>query len=299
MMGEFYKEEDKKEKKDDDNLIDNFNELVATFDEQAKRHQDTMDLVIGKNVLPERHDLIGGESVQEVGKIGELRNMLKGYPRLRNMTIFIKTIEIMDSIERLDMWEDDAMRRLEQSVDSFYLLCKSAINLIVQQGKNLIAKTQEIEQLKKEMIPKPEPEPKMDYEETKEFKEAILERIKDYDIRKLDKDPLQGNLAKGRIFALCGKSKQKREIAQTMFDRYLAGKLDIGKNRQETKKNMGDDQEKDSNSPDNSSEKPLLDKSDSNTSDNGDVSDGEDASDTDEKENSDEDEGDDKDASSN
>lgn len=220
-MGDFYKKPEAKQEKVDEDSIKSVHDLKVAFEIEEKRTQDTIDN-LGEATIPYRVQLEGDK--QTKGDIEWMKEYLQD-KRMHKMTIAQKLVSMMDSITMLMGWDLRYIEFLHTHIGNYKQICKSALRLVEEKEKEILELKDPT--MAEETLPK---------EEIDRFKEMFIERVNEY-LRLLRINDPNAQLAIGRAFLLCHKSRQKRQIADSLFEYMIANSGIVRVEQSEAQKN--------------------------------------------------------------
>ena len=128
MAGDFFKEKDEKDEKKKEELIEDYDVLVSTYNFENQKYQTNYDLAY-EFILPIRGKLRGGSDPQNIGLLNELRKHLQ-MSKIAGMPIGQKMYIIIDDAETLDNQSERYAEYLEGNIEVYQFLCKSSIKII-------------------------------------------------------------------------------------------------------------------------------------------------------------------------
>ena len=222
-MGEFFKEEKKPEKKENE-LIEDPQDLFAIYDVLRNKIQLMKDDSY-EAIMPIRTELMGTEdSAEDSGQIGDLRKRLK-ISRISSMTIGTVIWRTLKNIEDLDRWSERYIDYTDKYFDSYQLITRSAFKIIsnlhteINKLRNRINELQErLPQMKPVEMPKKEQgpikSPRIDI-----FEELLDEKIEGYRNARKAGDEIQIEEARRQLLAICGTNYSKKKKVQEVMNK--------------------------------------------------------------------------------
>ena len=136
-MGDFFKDEELKEEKQE-KIIEDPQQLFATYDTLIGRIE-TMRNEGYDAILPVRTELVGNKQTPEDnGQIGNIRKMMQ-ISRLAKMDIGKEMWLALKNIEDLDRWSERYIEYSDKYMDALQMLCRSAFKIIANLDKRLKA----------------------------------------------------------------------------------------------------------------------------------------------------------------
>ena len=229
-MGEFFGEEDRRVEKKEVKLIENPQELVASYNILSSK----IELITGEAyeaIAPLRTELLGVEDNPEMtGQIGHLRRSLE-MSRISRMPIATLMKGSLKNMVDLDLWTGRYTDYLEKFLDNLKMIAESSFKIMNNLYKEIDALKKEIRELhqekrmsayRQEMKPqdKTQPQekktPEQKYEENKVdiFKEMFDEKLEHYRSARLSGDPKLIDVTVRHLYAICGKDKEKKKIVE-------------------------------------------------------------------------------------
>lgn len=156
-MGDYFKdrkdeeeaegEESPKRKGKKQELIKNFNQLIATYAFENERYQHTIDKDY-KSILPAREALMGAQ--ENTGMIADWKNEVNT-SKLRELTLVKDMRYIVKEIENLALLDVDHIEEMENHAKHYQFICDSAIGIIKEQQEDINQLIKENEAMKAEM----------------------------------------------------------------------------------------------------------------------------------------------------
>ena len=236
-MGEFFKDEETKEEKKEEQPIADPQDLFAAYNVLKSK----VEILTGEayeTIIPLRNTLLGMKTTSgDKGQIGQLRGMMN-LSRLTRIPIGNLMWNTLERIEELDRWSERYNKYLEDFLDEYKRITTSSFIIISKMNKELIFRNREIEALRSRIIT-PVPPLQMPEKENRQMPKNMVgmneepeipdifdtlfdEKLDNY--RRASKTGDEKLIAEARrqFFAICGKDKGKKSKVEEEIRRIEA-----------------------------------------------------------------------------